>query len=129
MPERLRLVLRYLLRRQGRDRTGADIWDLIESTRCDPVTLIAARPELRDASLTVVKVGETEHLIIGLCDAVPGVKDADALARYMLDRCLLSLTASKEHFVRDQFAKSEQAEPPFHPPKDAAAAGSSDAKG
>lgn len=120
---------------QGKDRTGADsIWDLIQSFNLyDPMTLIAAVPELRERFYepTVVKVGETEHLVIGVCDAVPGVKDADALARYMLDRCLLSLNASKEELpqeFRDEFAKSEQAEPPFHPPKDAAAAGSSDAK-
>lgn len=119
----------------GKDRTGADsIWDLIQSFNLyDPMTLIAAVPELRERFYepTVVKVGETEHLVIGVCDAVPGVKDADALARYMLDRCLLSLNASKEELpqeFRDEFAKSEQADPPFHPPKDAAAAGSSDAK-
>ena len=120
---------------KGKDRTGEDsIWDLILSFNLyDPMTLIAAVPELRERFYdpTVVKVGETEHLVIGVCDAVPGVKDAEALAEYMLKRCLLSLTCSlaelpKEY--RDEKATSEQGEPPFHPPKDAAASGSGDEK-
>ncbi|MCC7530401.1 MAG: nucleoside hydrolase [Candidatus Melainabacteria bacterium] len=111
---------------KGKDRTGIDsIWDLIQSFNLyDPMTLIAAVPELRERFYdpTVVKVGETEHLVIGVCDAVSGVKDAEALAQYMLKRCLLSLTCSLEELpaeFRAEKADSEQSEPPCPPPKGA----------
>lgn len=111
---------------KGKDRTGADsIWDVIQSFNLyDPMTLIAAVPELRERFYdpTVVKVGETEHLVIGVCDAVSGVKDAEALAQYMLKRCLLSLTCSLEELpaeFRAEKADSEQSEPPCPPPKGA----------
>jgi hypothetical protein len=111
---------------KGKDRTGADsIWDLIQSFNLyDPMTLIAAVPELRERFYdpTVIKVGETEHLVIGVCDAVPGVKDAEALAEYMLKRCLLSLTCSLDEVpdaLRNQTATAEPTEPPCPPPKGA----------
>ena len=115
---------------KGKDRTGADsIWDLIQSFNLyDPMTLIAAIPELRERFYdpTIVKVGETEHLIIGVTDALPGVKDPEALAEYMLKRCLLSLNCSKEELpreYRDEFAKSFTEEPTTPPPKGGAAEG------
>jgi len=120
---------------KGKDRTGADsIWDLIQSFNLyDPMTLIAAVPELRERFYepTVVKVGETEHLIIGVCDAEPGVKDAEALADYMLQRCLLSLTMSLDELpleYRDQKVESAGDQPPCPPPKGEAAAAGDKAK-
>lgn len=120
---------------KGKDRTGEDsIWDLIQSFNLyDPMTLIAAVPELRERFYdpTVVKVGETEHLVIGVCDAVPGVKDAEALAEYMLKRCLLSLTCSLEELPREfrnEVATAESVEPPCPPPKGAAADAQGDEK-
>ncbi len=109
---------------EGKDRTGEDsIWDLIQSFNLyDPMTLIAAVPELRERFYdpTVVKVGETEHLIIGVCDAISGVKDPEALADYMLKRCLLSLTMSLEELPREfrnDKVASEGEKPPCPPPK------------
>ena len=120
---------------KGKDRTGADsIWDLIQSFNLyDPMTLIAAVPELRERFYdpTVVKVGETEHLIIGVSDALPGVKDAEALADYMLKRCLLSLTMSLDELpleFRDQKVESEGEQPPCPPPKGEAVAAGDKAK-
>lgn len=109
---------------KGKDRSGSDsIWDLIQSFNLyDPMTLIAAVPELRAQFYdpTVVKVGDTEHLIIGVTDAIHGVKDAAALAEYMLKRCLLSLNCSLSELpreYRDEKAKTESVEPPCPPPK------------
>lgn len=112
---------------QGKERTGEDsIWDLIQSFNLyDPMTLIAAIPELRERFYepTVVKVGETEHQIIGVSDAKPGVKDPEALAEYMLKRCLLSLTVSLDELppeYRNQHLTSRDEEPTTPPPKGAA---------
>lgn len=119
---------------KGKDRTGEDsIWDLIQSFNLyDPMTLIAAVPELRERFYdpTVVKVGETEHLIIGVSDAISGVKDADALAEYMLKRCLLSLTMSLDELpkeFRNDKVDNEGEQPPCPPPK-AEGEGSGEAK-
>jgi hypothetical protein len=114
---------------QGKDRTGADsIWDLIQSFNLyDPMTLVAAVPELRERFYepAVVKVGETEHLIIGVSDALPGVKDPAALADYMLKRCLLSLSASLAELpreLRNEIAAKQPSQPPVPPPKEGTAA-------
>lgn len=83
---------------QGKDRTGEQsIWDLVQSFNLyDPMTLIAAIPELRERFYdpVKVKVAETEHLLIGVSKALHGVKDAAALATYMSERCILALSES-----------------------------------
>ena len=47
----------------------------------DPLTVIAAVPELRDKFFYSVVVGP--HRIIGLTKQVNGIKDADALRQYV----------------------------------------------
>jgi hypothetical protein len=109
---------------QGKDRTGADsIWDLVQSFNLyDPMTLIAAVPELRERFYdpVVVKVGETEHLIIGVNKAVHGVKDANALADYMVQRCIDSLSQSVKEPQNARYLApvgSNEKQPPVPPPK------------
>ncbi len=86
------------------------------------MTLVAAVPELRKQFFdpTVVKVGETEHLIIGVSKAKHSIKDAEGLAEYMITRCLESLQISfTELHVKapDQSASSTIAEVPTPPPR------------
>ncbi len=113
---------------KGLDRTGNDtIWDLVVSFNLyDPMTLVAAVPELRKQFFdpTVVKVGETEHLIIGVSKAKhaikDAIKDAKALAEYMTARCLESLQISFVEVhgaVKDQTYPSTIAEIPTPPPR------------
>jgi hypothetical protein len=111
---------------KGKDRTGADsIWDQIVSFNLyDPMTLVAAIPELRKQFFdpVAVKVGQVEHLIIGVSKTVSGVKDAKALADYMTNRCLESLQLSlAEKFTpaNDERAESTNAAPPTPPPEKA----------
>jgi hypothetical protein len=109
---------------QGKDRTGADsIWDLISSFNLyDPMTLIAAVPELRDRFYdpVTVRVGETDHLIIGVNKTLHGVKDPDALSSYMVQRCLDSLTHSVKEPQNSRYlapVTSAESQPPVPPPK------------
>lgn len=110
----------------GKDRTGTDsIWDLVAAFNLyDPMTLIAAVPELRERFYdpVVVRVGETEHLIIGVSEAVHGVKDAAALADYMVERCLSSLRTSAKEPQNARYVMSvttSESRPPVPPPKTA----------
>lgn len=112
---------------QGKDRTGDDsIWDLVQSFNLyDPMTLIAAVPELRSRFYdpVSVKIGETEHLIIGVSKTLHGVKDASSLAAYMVQRCLDSLTLSVKEPQNSKYIVSVTAtdgQPPVPPPRSAA---------
>lgn len=109
---------------KGLDRTGADtIWDLVVSFNLyDPMTLVAAVPELRKQFFdpTVVKVGETEHLIIGVSKTKHSIKDAKGLAEYMIARCLESLQVSFTELhgaLKNQVLVSTDAEVPTPPPR------------
>ena len=109
---------------QGKDRTGDDsIWDLVQSFNLyDPMTLIAAVPELRDRFYdpVVVKVCETEHLIIGVSKTLHGVKDAAALADYMVQRCIDSLSQSVKEPQNARYiapVASTESQPPVPPPR------------
>lgn len=83
---------------KGQDRNGEDsIWDLVVSFNLyDPMTMVAAVPELRKQFFdpTVVKVCETEHLIIGVSKIKHSVTDSKGLSEYMTNRCLESLHCS-----------------------------------
>lgn len=118
---------------KGKDRTGSDsIWDCIVSFNLyDPMTLVAAVPELRNrffnpAVVTVeVDKVKVEHLIIGVCPEVNGIKDAKALADYMVSHCMdslrLSLTDKHEAAKSDRLVTAN-AEVPTPPPKSVVAA-------
>lgn len=83
---------------QGLDRTGKDsIWDLVQSVNLyDPMTLVAAVPDLRERFYqpTNVQVKGVNHLIIGVSEAVHGVKDTTGLATFMTERFVKALTES-----------------------------------
>lgn len=109
---------------QGKDRTSDDsIWDLVQSFNLyDPMTLIAAVPELRDKFYdpVKVKVGETEHLIIGVNKTLHGVKDPTALSDYMVQRCLDSLSQSVKEPQNARYLVQvtvTETQPPVPPPK------------
>jgi inosine-uridine nucleoside N-ribohydrolase len=83
---------------QGMKRASSDsIWDLIQTFNLyDPMTLVAAVPELRRRFYqpVTVHVHGTKHLIIGVSKNVHGVKHPQKLARFMARRCLKALTDS-----------------------------------
>ncbi|MBX9670106.1 MAG: nucleoside hydrolase [Candidatus Obscuribacterales bacterium] len=108
----------------GLDRTSNDtIWDLVVSFNLyDPMTLIAAIPELRKKFFdpTEVAVHGTVHLIIGVTKVKHSVRDAERLAAYMTARCLESLTLSKaEVFPKagGETVTSIDVSPPIPPPE------------
>lgn len=118
---------------KGKDRTGSDsIWDCIVSFNLyDPMTLVAAVPELRnrffDPTVVTIEVDKVkvEHLIIGVCPEVHGVKDAKGLAEYMVTHCIDSLKlslAEKKVVATSEAVVSKDAEVPTPPPKSAVAA-------
>lgn len=120
---------------KGIELTAEDsIWHLVTGFMLyDPLTLIAAVPEFREKFFdpTVVKIHETEHYIIGVSKAKPGVKDGKALADFMLKRCLISLTISLAERCwsqRDERAETRADAPPVPPPQvEASEAASTDA--
>ncbi|MBZ0187598.1 MAG: hypothetical protein K8F91_15225, partial [Candidatus Obscuribacterales bacterium] len=84
--------------KEGFERNGQDdIWDLIASFQLyDPMTLIAALDELAERYFepVVVSVNGVEHKIIGLSKTVNGVKEPAALADFMTECFITSLTES-----------------------------------
>jgi len=84
---------------EGKDRgDGDEIWDLVKAFQLyDPMTLIAAIPELSDRFFepVAVTVKGTVHKIIGVSKSLNGVKDAPNLVAFMTNCFIGSLTGNK----------------------------------